>query len=624
MMRLLREKTKIIMIIVAVSFLVGFIFFQLGVGGGGGRTDLSLRNVGVINDVEITYTVFQEMQNTIVQQLKEQGREDISDEEYAFIEEQAWNQLVYQILIQQEIDRRGIRVTDEEVRDFLINSPPEFIRTNESFQVNGIFSRERYLEFINAPEYREIVASLEGSVRENLPRIKLVNQFSLGTNFSDAELLQEYRDRKAEVRVGYVFFDPGLLAGDARDRDAGNAVDLLPAQEDPYQPAEEEIASYYREHREDFKDKERATLQYLSLSTVPTRKDTVEARDRAAELAVRIRNGEDFSALAQDLSADPSTADKGGDLGFLRKGEMLLALENVAFSLKSGEVSDPVRTPLGWHIVKVEERRGRTDKEEVHLRHILVPIKMSLANRDSLYGLVRDIFTDLRGGETGFTEVADRHHIAVKTTASFSETDFVQELAPIMREAAEFAFSRDAGAVSHSITRQGTIYILRIDRKDPERSLTLDEARAEIASLLSTEKKMAVLKENAESLLAEARGKGGLKEAAAAAGLEYRVTPPFTRKISVPGIGRQNAFVGYAHTLPAGAIGGPVKTDNGYYLIEVLERKEIDLQAFEKTKEELRKELITRAKSEAFDRWLSSMREEAEIEDNRLLFGYSG
>jgi len=107
-------------------------------------------------------------------------------------------------------------------------------------------------------------------------------------------------------------------------------------------------------------------------------------------------------------------------------------------------------------------------------------------------------------------------------------------------------------------------------------------------------------------------------------GLEYVETPAFSRQDFVPGIGRLNAFVGTAHALPQGQIGGPVEDDRGVYVMEVLEREAADMERFEETKEGLRSELINTARNGIFERWYAGVLEEAEIEDNRLLFGYSG
>lgn len=622
-MRTLRQKTKAIMIVVAASFLIGFVFLQLGIGTGG-RHNQQVRNVGVINGVEISHDDFFKAQNNIIAQLRQQGKDNLTDEDYDRVEQQTWNEMVFQILVHQEIEDRGIVISEEEVRNYLIDNPPDFIKSNESFQVDGQFSHEQYVQILNAPENRQFTANLETWIRQTLPQVKLSSQMALGIDFSDADLLRRFKERKEEVKVGYAFFaSPPPRDGKAVTGADGEAGDLLPPPKNDYEPSESEIAEYYQSHEKDFVDDERAVIQYLSFSLIPTKKDTLEARQKASLLVQRIRKGEDFAVLAEEFSKDATTAEKGGDLGFLKKGEVLSSLEGVAFSMEPGQTSDPVLTPRGWHVVKVEERRGGADEEEVHLRHILIPIQITLATRDSVNGLVRDVFDDLNEQTGSFEEVAARENLSVKETTAFTKEEYVPELGPIMKEASSFAFSRDVDAVSQSISRLGMIYIIRISQRIPERTKSLEEVREEIALHLTTEKEMADLKKDAESLLVEAKALGGLEAACSRLGIDYKITPSFTRRDYVPGVGMLAAFTGYAHALPVGRIGGPIRTDKGYYVIEVMERKEADMAEFEKTRDDLKAEMMSDAKSKAFEQWFSSLLKNADIEDNRLFFGFS-
>ncbi|MFN7130966.1 MAG: peptidylprolyl isomerase, partial [Myxococcales bacterium] len=95
-----------------------------------------------------------------------------------------------------------------------------------------------------------------------------------------------------------------------------------------------------------------------------------EARKRALALAERARSGEDFIELAKNFSEGPSK-DDGGDVGFFKKGDMVASFEQAAFALQVGGVSDPVRTPFGWHVIKVEEKRAAPSKPLEQVREEL-------------------------------------------------------------------------------------------------------------------------------------------------------------------------------------------------------------------------------------------------------------
>jgi peptidyl-prolyl cis-trans isomerase SurA len=94
-------------------------------------------------------------------------------------------------------------------------------------------------------------------------------------------------------------------------------------------------------------------------------------KEKAEAILDSIKNGADFAEMAKKYSDDPASASKGGDLGFVKRGVFYPAFEAAAFALKPGQVSDVVETPVGYHIIKMIERRG----ESIHVRHILIKIK---------------------------------------------------------------------------------------------------------------------------------------------------------------------------------------------------------------------------------------------------------
>ncbi len=134
------------------------------------------------------------------------------------------------------------------------------------------------------------------------------------------------------------------------------------------QVTDKEVKEYYNKHKSEFMQPAQVRARHI-LIKVPanaTKKQWEEARKKALEIRAKLVKGESFSKLAQKYSDDPGSKTRGGDLGFFSKGQMVPEFEKAAFSLKKGEISQPVKTTFGYHIIKVEAQkpaRQRSFKE---------------------------------------------------------------------------------------------------------------------------------------------------------------------------------------------------------------------------------------------------------------------
>jgi peptidyl-prolyl cis-trans isomerase C len=127
-------------------------------------------------------------------------------------------------------------------------------------------------------------------------------------------------------------------------------------------PTEEDMSSYYKTHKDEFSTPEMVRVRHILVKVDKAASDDVkkQALERAEAIMKRIRNGEDFAKLAAELSEDPASKGKGGDLGFFPRGKMVPDFEKAAFSLKAGEVGDIILSQFGYHLIKVEEKKAAT------------------------------------------------------------------------------------------------------------------------------------------------------------------------------------------------------------------------------------------------------------------------
>ena len=140
--------------------------------------------------------------------------------------------------------------------------------------------------------------------------------------------------------------------------------------QDPDIP-EEEIRAFYEEHKAEFKQHSKIRARHILIRVKPKAgKDAVEkARQKILNLYSRVKEGENFAVLAKKHSQDPGTAKKGGDLGYFKKGDLLPQFDRVAFNLPKNEVSPPVRTQLGFHLIKVTDKKAQTVQPLSEVKH---------------------------------------------------------------------------------------------------------------------------------------------------------------------------------------------------------------------------------------------------------------
>jgi parvulin-like peptidyl-prolyl isomerase len=123
--------------------------------------------------------------------------------------------------------------------------------------------------------------------------------------------------------------------------------------------SEEEIGDYYTKHREAYEGKEAVRIRQILILFPKNSNQNIKAKLREEMNAIhkRLQNGEPFDALAAQYSQEPAAA-AGGDIGYIEKGSMLPVVDSVAFSLKKDEISEVIESPLGFHIIKVVDKRG--------------------------------------------------------------------------------------------------------------------------------------------------------------------------------------------------------------------------------------------------------------------------
>ena len=591
---------KAMMWIVAISF-VALMVFDWGAGGmtcaGPGDT------VGVINGQKISHQQFVEALRDASRQAKSGNN---AEPEESQLISQIWDQMVAQILYAQQIEAHEIAVSDAEVNFINRNQPVEWVRNQEVFQTDGKFDPEKYGRFLDdpgtysSPERNQFVLSAEYAVRQAVLISKLQEMVAGGVRVTSAEVREAFVRQKEKVRVAYAAIEAYSIA------------DSLVSVSD------EQVQAYYSGHPDEFHREAAVNASFVAFEKKPSAADEANAEAEIRDLLAEIRAGGEFAALARSHSDDPGSAERGGDLGFFGRGRMVKPFEEAAFALEPGAISEPVRSQFGWHILKVEERKGEGDGLEVRARHILLKIRPGRDTLDSLR-LESERFQE-RADESDFLTAVAEQSLQAKETGFITAGGYFPLLGNRTSGLVNSFLSASPGRVSPPYeTEQGIYVFVLLDRRvaGPQ---PLDEVYNRIATKLKTTEKVNIASTRMAPLLEDVRSGESLEEAAHRRDIRFAESKPFSRDDFVQGVGRRNAFTGAAFRLETGTTSGVVATDRGAYVLQLLEKEPIDEVEFKVEVPKLVERLRAEKQNEVLAAWFSDLKEQAEIIDNRHLF----
>ena len=603
MMTLLRQKTVFVLWFVIFAF-IGLIVVEWGADYSGPSTNSAGDAVGVINGETISLQDFQDALRRIARQVPQEQRAD-----QALLVSQVWDYYVREIILTQEYERLGFEVTDGEIAFYTRNKPPQAVREFEVFQTDGAFDMDKYVQFIgnpanlSDPNNQAIVLWIESTIERQLLDYRLQRMLRGTAQVSPNEARQYFAEANEKVRLEYAF-----APSDAADGEI--------------EVADEDLAAYYQEHVADYEHPDQVKLEYVRFPKEPSAADSLETKKEIARLHQEIEAGEDFAELAGVVSDDEGSAARGGDLGFFGRGQMVAPFEDAAFALAPGELSEPVQTRYGWHLIKVEERLEENGEEKVHARHILLRYQPSRTTEDSL-----------RSRAEAFQEQAAAEGFAAELAASGIEatpTNFLRKSQAVPGISANttwlvnWFFEQEPGAVSQVIEDDAGLWVAHLVAKRPEGAAPLDELKDQLESLVRARKKAARAAARLEAVRREVESGAALAQAAQNAGLELHTPEAFARNESVEGLGRANAVIGAAFRMEEGQLSEVIEVTEGgkrgAYLLKLLEKTPVDEEQFSVQREQVVAQLQAQRGQEAVQNWFAHLYETAEIEDNRHRF----
>jgi peptidyl-prolyl cis-trans isomerase D len=630
MMHWMRRIAPYLLAAVLLAFVVSLAYFgtQRGSGGAGGG---GAAVVTVDGDV-VSAVTFDRAYRSAVEQTRQMAGDRWTEElpRLLRLREQVVERLIEERLVARGAAREGIVVSDAELAD-------QIMRVG-AFQEGGRFSRERYVRLLAMAQPPMVPADFEADFRTELARQRLQALITVGAKVTEAELRQAWEVDATRVRAGYLLVTAGtgegLQVSDAdveayykahpaeftRAEQRRVLAAILPAASVPA-PAvtDADVEAAYKARRDQFEQPPRTRVSHILIKVPAVGGSAAEdqARARAESVLARIRGGADFAQVAKETSEDPATANRGGDLGLIAAGELVPEVDKVIQGLKPGELGGPVRSPFGFHVVKVFEvvPGSKKDLKEVTpmLRATLAAEGQLKAHRDRAQDAQRALLI-----APDFAAEARRLGLTVREAGPLRRGDPVEGVGRVT-EASDAIFALAPDGVSGPVRVPGGFVIFRLVGVEPARLLPLDEARPEVVRAVRRQKALDEAKAQAETL-AEAVRKGEDPRALARQkGATYAEVGPFSRAEPLGDRALGQALGPVALTLPEGGVGGPVEGPGGFYVVKLLGRDRPDPASFDAGRAALETRLLREKRARLWQAWLAAARAGAKIEINQQL-----
>ncbi|MEQ1800544.1 MAG: SurA N-terminal domain-containing protein [Gammaproteobacteria bacterium] len=495
-----------------------------------------------VNGEEIQTADFQRVyQNRLVSEQQAAGGE-LPPEAEEQLKREALDGLVLSRAVTQFVRNAGFRVSANRVVDY--------VRALPAFQVGGQFSKPAYDATLAA---QGIAPTAYEKEQESLLAIRQLqdgivqSSFFTPTEFRRLIALdQERRD------VAYVLLDPRSLGAgvivtdvDVQSYYAANSGQFQSAESAiveyvevslqdmarGYTPDEQELRKAYESDPTRFRTSEERRARHILVAVDASRTDAA-AKALADEIAGKLANGEDFSALAARYSGDPGSANRGGDLGFAAPGNYVEAFDKALFALKTGETSAPVKTEFGYHIIRLEELRPGAERSFDEVRDQLTEELRKQKAQDEFYALAERLDDLALENPTSLEPAAKDTGLTVRRFEGFTRAgggpfgnnaNLVRAIfSPGVLEGSE-----NTPLIELDETRA---IVARVAEHKPPAALPLEQVRADIVDRLRTLRATTEATARGEKIVQRAQAGEALAAAAAAEGLQVTEAGPLTRR----------------------------------------------------------------------------------------------
>jgi peptidyl-prolyl cis-trans isomerase D len=512
-------------------------------------------------------------------------------------------QMISERAMAYEASRLGMKVSSEEAENAILDTmPAEYVK-------NGKVDANILAALLQ--QQGVTLADMKTETARGLLVNRLRQIVGEGVVVSNTEITAEYHHRNDKIKVEYAVVAPEKYRAEAEPSeaeikawyDAHKAAFTVPEKRslgiivlDPakisagIQPSDADLHKEYTSEQDKFRQPERVMARHILIKSDAS--NDAAMKTKAEAILKMIQGGGDFAKIAKENSQDPGSADKGGDVGWMVRGQMVPEFEKAAFALKPGETSGLVKTTYGYHIIQVSQH------EAAHLQtfdevkpQLIAEYSQRVAN-ERMQKLADTATTELRKDPLHPEKAAE----AVGTTVVRAENIQAGDPVPEVGVSKEFndaiaPLRKGEVTAGPAVLPGGKVVLASVTDYQAPHPATYEEAKAEARNKAGQDKLQAVVASKASALAARAQALGGdLQKAGKEMGIEIKTSTDVDRQGAIEGVGQATSLEG-AFSKPVGSLIGPVSISGNQVVAKVVSQTPADISGISAQLDTIRTEL---------------------------------
>jgi len=513
----------------------------------GGRTN----NVGSVNGEDISY---QEFVNAVDQQRENQKKQtgkEVDEQDMEQLRDQVWDALVTQKLLAEQIDKFGITVPDEEIKEIILGeNPPEFLKQN-FIDSTGNFNRQVYEQALFDPRNKEALLQAEEFVRQNRLNEKLQSLVLASVVVSEADIKNKFNEQNLKLKVQYALVDLSLYPDSTIKFD------------------DDDLRKYYNENLDKYKNQAQRKLQYVLFSNQPSADDSATIKRNLEIVADKFKKDTaSFKSYVEIYSTVPYSKDTMALNAFTPEVTDLFS------KTAPGNVIGPVATPEGYVIYKLAAIVP-SNETLAKASHILIN---NMGSDEKNLEEANKVYAQLIAG-TNFEKIAREKSGDPGSGSKGGDLGWFGKGA-MVPEFEKAVFRGVVGVVQRPVKTNFGYHIIKVTAKSNSKYVI-----EKIVNPVQTSASTIDANYNSAQDFTYVSEKNGLEKEAKLMNYKVHETSPFVKETySIPGIGVNKRLVDFAFENGLNKVSEVYKVTNGYVVCRISEVINEGAKPFEEVK----------------------------------------